>query len=148
MIDMLDQKEICELIPHAGDMCLLDSVVSWDEGSIVCVSSTHTNKNNPLRNEEGLPMVSLIEYGAQAMAVHGCLLTKKKGGIMDEGYLAALRDIQLSQGLLSDVEEEIKVSAQRIYAEAGNMIYTMNISAGNKLLASGRATVVAKFDDE
>ena len=142
---MIKHDEICELIPHAGKMCLLDAVKSWDEKSIICVTNTHQKTDNPLRNSGGLPMLSLLEYGAQAMAVHGCLLAKKDGVTMEEGYLAALRDIQLTQGWLSDVKCELEIGAERIYADGGNMIYTMMVHANNKILATGRATVVAKF---
>lgn len=141
----MEHDEICELIPHAGDMCLLDAVKSWDDKNILCTSNTHQKTDNPLRNSNGLPMLSLLEYGAQAAAVHGCLLAKKENVIMEEGYLAALRDVQVAQGWLSDIADELEVGAERIYADAGNMIYTMTIQARNKILVSARATVVAKF---
>lgn len=143
---MLNHKEICKLIPHSGDMCLLDSVKSWDKTNIICTSNSHIKKDNPLRNNMGLPMLSLLEYGAQAMAMHGSLLAESDGLVMAEGYLAALREIQVAQGLLSDIEDELKISAKRIYAEGGNMIYTMTAHANNTLLISGRATVIAKFN--
>lgn len=142
---MLDHDEICKLIPHAGDMCLLNEVISWDENNIICTSSTHQKVTNPLRNKNGLPMLSLLEYGAQAVAVHGCLLAKNEDVIMEDGYLAALRDVQVMQGWLSDIDDELEVGAERIYTDAGNMIYFMTIKARNKVLVSARATVVGKF---
>lgn len=144
---MLKHDEICALIPHSGEMCLLDAVKSWDENSIICMTNSHRKAAHPLRNSEGLPMVSLLEYGAQAMAVHGCLLAEKEAGDMTEAYLAALRDVQLAQGWLSDIEDELEIGVERIYAEGGNMIYSMSISANEKILASGRATVVAKLSN-
>lgn len=141
----MGHDEICKLIPHAGDMCLLDAVKRWDEKNIICTSNTHKKSDNPLRNSNGLPMLSLLEYGAQAVAVHGCLLAKNENVIMEEGYLAALRDVHVVQGWLSDVGGELEVSAERIYADAGNMIYTMAVQASNKVLLSARATVVARF---
>ncbi len=144
---MLKHDEICALIPHAGEMCLLDAVKRWDENSIICIANSHRKAAHPLRNSEGLPMLSLLEYGAQAMAVHGCLLAEKETNVMTEGYLAALRDVQLAQGWLSDIEDELEIGVERVYAEAGNMIYSMSISADKKILASGRATVVAKFSN-
>jgi len=147
MSTMLKHKSICDLIPHTGDMCLLDSVERWDEDKILCISQTHRNMHNPLRNDNGLPMLSLIEYGAQAMAVHARLLAEVDSLTTVEGYLAALRDIQVAQGWLSDIESALEIHAERIYSDAGNMIYLMNIHSSGKLLASGRATVVAKFSE-
>lgn len=142
---VIGHDEICELIPHAGKMCLLDAVKSWDEKSIICTTNTHQKASNPLRNREGLPMLSLVEYGAQAVAVHGALLAKKESMVMEEGYLAALRDVQLAQGCLSDIANELEVGAERIYVDAGNMIYTMVVRNRNKVLVNARVTVVAKF---
>jgi len=144
---MLKHDAICKMIPHADDMCILDAVKSWDEKSITCLSHAHKKTENPLRNENGLPMSSLIEFGAQAMAVHGCLLAEEQNLTMSEGYLAALRDVKLARGWLSDIEGELEIYAECLFADAGNMIYIMRIEAQGKLLASGRATVVSIFNE-
>lgn len=145
---MLNHKEICKLIPHSGTMCLLDTVKTWDDKRIVCTSSSHRSMNNPLRYNEELSMLALIEYGAQAMAVHGCLLSERNDVVMVNGYLAALRDIQIVPGLLSDIMGDLEISADCLYTEAGNMIYNMSIQASKTILLSGRATVVAKFGEQ
>lgn len=144
----LNKTEICNMLPHAGDMCLLDSVDTWNEEYIVCIAKSHRQPSNPLRNANGLPMSALIEYGAQAMAVHGCLLSQQQGSSLKEGYLVALRDVKLVPGMLSEIDNEIKLKAVRIYAEAGNMIYTLQVHAGENELATARATVFGKFEKE
>jgi predicted hotdog family 3-hydroxylacyl-ACP dehydratase len=65
---------ICARLPHAGRMCLLDRLESWDNESIVCVAVSHRDPGNPLRSHECLPAVGGVEYAAQAMALHGSLL--------------------------------------------------------------------------
>ena len=143
---MLDHQKICELIPHSTSMCLLDHVTKIDDNKIICTSNSHKLSNNPLRNTNELPMISLLEYGAQAMAVHGRLKSdQQQSRDLEEGYLAALRDIKITQGDLSLVKDELQIHAEKIFSDAGNMIYSMEIHAGSKVLASGRATVVAKF---
>ena len=136
------------MIPHAGSMCLLDSIETWDELSITCLTRSHLLRDNPLRCDEGLPMSAIIEYGAQAMAVHSCLLSRESGMKMTEGYLAALRDVTLSEGWLSDIEQDLIISATRTYVDAGNMIYWLTASTNITELASGRATVVGKFEKD
>ena len=69
----IDKPEIRTLIPHAGTMCLLDNVIDWDDESIVCVTNTHRDANNPLRRHNQLSAVHALEYGAQAAAIHGGL---------------------------------------------------------------------------
>jgi len=59
---MLKQKQICDLIPHDGKMCLLESVNYWDESKIICSSYSHMAADNPLRNQNGLPMLSLLRW--------------------------------------------------------------------------------------
>ncbi|PYK43074.1 MAG: 3-hydroxylacyl-ACP dehydratase, partial [Verrucomicrobia bacterium] len=42
----IEKAEIRTLIPHAGSMCLLDSVLDWDDESIVCITNTHRDPTN------------------------------------------------------------------------------------------------------
>src|SRR3954462_15145781 len=65
---LIDKIRIAQLIPHAGDMCLLDAVESWDETHIRCVTATHYWAGNPLRRGGQLGILCGIEYAAQAMA--------------------------------------------------------------------------------
>jgi len=37
---LIDKAAIRRLIPHAGAMCLLDTVIAWDETSITCETAT------------------------------------------------------------------------------------------------------------
>lgn len=141
---MINHDAICRLIPHAGSMCLLDSVVSWDENSITCLSETHLHADNPLQNENKISSVMLIEYGAQAMAVHGGLKAKEQGDVMAGGYLAALRNINLADTDVREIKGTLRITAQQLMAQGGSMIYEFSVceDANDNPLASGRATVI------
>ncbi len=76
---MIDKSEIRKLIPHSGTMCLLDGVVRWDDESIVCITNTHRDANNPLRRDGQLSAAHALEYGAQAAAIHGGLRARAAG---------------------------------------------------------------------
>ena len=145
---IIDKTEICRLIPHSGSMCLLDKVIEWDSKHIVCHTMTYQDLNNPLRSNGILPVVALIEYGAQAMAVHGGLIAKDSDAAMQTGYLASLRDVVLETGDISHVTTELCVEAIQLMSSQGNMIYNFCVTANKKSLVSGRATVVAIFHDE
>ncbi|MDH5368792.1 MAG: phosphotransferase, partial [Gammaproteobacteria bacterium] len=93
---MIKHDELCSLIPHSFDMCLLERVDFWDKDKIVCYSNSHLSDTNPLRRKENLSSVHLLEYAAQAMAVHGGLHDREQGVQMTEGYLAALRDVSIN----------------------------------------------------
>lgn len=140
---MIEHDELCSLIPHSFDMCLLDRVDSWDQDKIVCYSNSHLLQTNPLRREERLSSVHLLEYAAQAMAVHGGLHDREQGLQMTEGYLAALRDVNINIIELDTLQAELKTEANKILSQGGNMIYSFTVSSADATLVSGRATVVA-----
>jgi predicted hotdog family 3-hydroxylacyl-ACP dehydratase len=132
---------IAALIPHAGPMCLLDGVVSWDENRIRCVSGSHRDATNPLRVDGQLPAVCGIEYAAQAMAVHGGLA----GNVPRRpraGYLASVRDVICRRQRLDDLEGSLFVEAARVLGDGGRVIYEFRLWVGELEVLSGRAAVV------
>lgn len=150
---LIERDELCALIPHGGTMCLLDGVQEWDDTSIVCVSNSHRSVDNPLRSQshetprshQALPSLAVIhavEYGAQAMAVHGGLLARKQGGTAAPGYLAALRDVQLHVSSLDAFTDPLRVEAEQVMAGAGNLMYNLRVSSGGIDIVSARATVI------
>lgn len=130
---------ICARLPHAGRMCLLDRLANWDNDTISCLARSHRAADNPLRSDGRLHAVTGVEYAAQAMALHGSLLSAPdRPPAM--GYLASVRDLKLNIEDLSLVTEELKVSAHRLGGDAGGFIYEFEIHGGERLLLSGRAT--------
>jgi predicted hotdog family 3-hydroxylacyl-ACP dehydratase len=140
----IPKAEIRTLIPHAGLMCLLDSVLKWDGESIVCASETHRDPANPLRRDGRLSALHAFEYGAQAAAVHGGLRARSAGVATLPYYLAALRDAHLQVIRLDDIDSPLEVRAQRLFGDGGNAIYECHIAAGNAPLADGRITVMLR----
>lgn len=140
---VIAKDELRSLIPHSGDMCLLDTVEHWDDESILCSSATHLDRDNPLRRGGRLGAIHGMEYGAQAAAVHGALLTRDRGETTAPAYLAALRDVHLGICYLDDVQDRLAVRAALLSAGGGNQIYTVSVSAGGKDLVSGRVVVMA-----
>lgn len=139
---MIEHDEICQLIPHAGNMCLLDRVLRWDQTTIECETSSHMLPDNPLRRDGNFPIVNLVEYGAQAMAVHGGLLAREQGHTISNGYLAALRDVQIHNTDISHISGKLNIVAENLMAQGGNMIYQFYVIAGNERIMEGRVTVV------
>jgi predicted hotdog family 3-hydroxylacyl-ACP dehydratase len=131
-------RDIRDLVPHAGAMCLLERIVSADDASVVCATTTHRSTANPLRRDGRLAALHLTEYGAQAMAVHGGLT----GGAARAGVLVAVRDLKLHVDRVDDVDGEILVEARRLVANQNGLIYEFSVSAGTGGLASGRVSVM------
>lgn len=137
----VERAELCALIPHAGSMCLLDLVEQWDDERIVCSSLSHRRADNPLRTADGLAAVHGVEYGAQAMAVHGGLLARRAGARLPAGYLAALRDVRLHTARLDEVDGPLQVTAVRLMAEGGNLMYRIEVVGAGRVLVEARVTV-------
>jgi len=140
---MLLKTDWAPLIPHAGRMCLLDAVLAWDEQTIHATSEGHARAENPLRGPLGLHAVHLAEYGAQAMATHGALLARARG--IEEvrpGRLVSLRDVQLFEEYVDQLNGHLDVHAECLYASESGAQYAFRVEHCGHLLASGRAAVI------
>ena len=150
----LDRAWIEQHIPHKGRMCLLEEVLSWDAAHIRCRSNTHRAPDNPLRAHGRLGAACGIEYGAQAMAVHGALIaasaplsstvsTAVRGSIgAAVGYLASVRNVALHVDRLDTIAEELVAAAERITGDGRTVLYDFSVSAAGRVLVSGRAGIV------
>jgi predicted hotdog family 3-hydroxylacyl-ACP dehydratase len=126
-------------LPHRGAMCLLDGVLEWDDARVLCRASSHRDAGNPMRVARQLPAACGIEYGAQAMAVHGALLSR---GALRPGVLASVRSVRLLAARLDDVPGLLRVSAERLSGEADHVLYGFSVACEAGELLRGRATVV------
>ncbi len=122
-------------------MCLLDSVIEWDEHHIVCIASSHLRAGHPLRSRDRLPAVVAIEYAAQAMAAHGAVLAHRET-VPRAGFLTAVRGVQFGVDRLDTLDAELRCEATRVSGDAHNILYAFEVSAGSQPVARGRATVM------
>jgi len=137
----LDHAQIARRIPHAGSMCLLQEVIAWDAQQIRARATSHRQADNPLRNREGLGIAAGIEYAAQAMAVHGSLLSPE-GRTPRPGRLVSTRGVKSRVRWLDRLDADLEIVARKVMGDDAGMVYDFEISAGSRLLISGRASVV------
>ena len=138
---LIGKPEIRARIPHAGTMCLLDTVLSWDDERIACTAGSHRAADNPLRRAGRLHAICGVEYAAQAMALHGGLA----GGVQTQpraGYLASLRELVCGVAYLDAIDGDLLVEAERLLAEGSRVIYRFALSGKDGEFMSGRAAVV------
>ncbi len=138
---VVTKERIAAMIPHAGNMCLLDGVVRWDSESICCISTSYRDPDNPLRVRGRLSTINGIEYAAQAMAVHGAL-TGGTGAMSRAGYLASVRDVVCQCRDLDHFADDLIVDARQLLAEAMRVLYEFRLQIGKTQVLSGRAAVV------
>jgi len=133
-----NKQDIEAIIPHSGKMCLIEQVDVWDIDNIVCRTNSHRDLQNPLRLNGELSSMHLLEYGAQAIAIHGGLLSKTK----IPGFLAAIRNAKLHIARIDTLDCEIIINAKAEMKTENGAVYTFLISAADQTLVEARATVV------
>lgn len=132
-------------IPHAGDMRLWEKVLSFNETDLTCSTQTHLYENNPLKVKGVLSSVNLIEYGAQAIAIHGGLLAHSQtesDTSADMGYIASIKKVTFFEEHLP-ARTEINVFAEQIMADDSAKLYQFKITdIANNCLCAGQVLVM------
>jgi len=135
---MLTRSQIEARVPHAGAMCLLDSVLHWDATTIVCEAAA-PGAAHPLARAGGVPAVAAIEYAAQATAVHGALLEAAQ--TPQAGLLAKLSDVELSVAVFDETGGSLTVRATVLSRNTSGCMYTFDVSDQRACVARGRLIV-------
>jgi predicted hotdog family 3-hydroxylacyl-ACP dehydratase len=136
------------LLPHAGQMRLLAEVLDWNEQTIECRAVSHRAADNPLRLDGALPALCGLEYGAQAMAIHGALIAARA----DKprlGLLVSAHELVCHIDRLDTVEDDLRVVATRLLGSAQQVAYSFEVHAAASAgvpLVSGRASVILAIE--
>ncbi len=162
MQSRLDGTWIRRHIPHQGNMCLLEEVLSWNEHQLRCRAASHRAPDHPLRAHGRLGSACLIEYAAQAAAVHGALLRAAHGEPaepMRPALLASARAVDLAVDRIDDILADLLIEAQRLHSDAHSALYLFMVHPimlqalphsdgaptavrqGHRLLARGRLSL-------
>ena len=129
-------------------MRLIDRVVSHDDLRIVCESDSHRAADHPLAIAGVLSIACGLEYGAQAMAIHGTLVGS---GVPDSdppesaarhGYLVAAFDLTWSVERLDRCASPLTIEAVREFGSDNQVAYRFALSAAGESIMRGRAAVV------
>lgn len=138
---MLSHDWIAARIPHQGSMCLLNTVLEWNQQHIVCDAIGHGAPDHPLRAFGRLGAAVGVEYAAQAMAVHGALLASGSA-VPSRGYLTSVRGLSLYVERLDDLPGPIRVRAECLSGDARMVLYRFELEHAGVSLLAGRASVV------
>jgi len=143
---MVDRDEIARLIPHAGTMCLIDRVASWDEKKIICETSSHKAADNPLRANGMMGAACGVEYAAQAMAIHGGLTQAAGSKRPKGGFLVSLRSLTLNLRRLDVLAGDLTIEAERLAGEESRVSYAFSLTCDGAAVLSGRAAVLLDME--
>lgn len=145
MTTVLDRTAIAALMPHRGTMCLLDSVSAFDAQSLTCRANSHRQPNHPMRLADRLGSACLIEYAAQAMALHAGLCADSAHPATPDGghgVIAAVRRVNLYVDRLDAVPGDLEIAVRLESGDAASAIYAFDVFSEARPLADGRLTVV------
>lgn len=137
---VIDSQDIGSLLPHSGAMCLLDSIVSWNEENIEASAISHTDAANPLTIDGRLPVHAGLEYAAQAMAVHGTLC-EQRAGRPRAGYLAVVSNVIWACEHLDDYSGALQITARKLASASNGFTYAFSVSSAGEILIAGDAVV-------
>ncbi|HZF26490.1 MAG TPA: hypothetical protein VEZ88_09545 [Steroidobacteraceae bacterium] len=138
---MIGRDEILARVPHSGTMCLIDRALSWDQDQIRCESETHRDLRNPLRRAGALSAVHLIEYGAQAAALHGALLAPDPQQASRAGMLVSVRQCELLIDRLEALPDALRIQARREAHGAEALTYSFEVAHDEQILGRGRLMI-------
>ena len=139
----LNRQEIEQRLPHAGKMSLLDTITHADQLTLSASAVSHLNNDNPLRLNNKLSSINGIEYAAQAMAIHGFLLSELKHteASAQTAYIATVRNIDIVSPFFPENESVIKIEVEQLMSDTNGFTYQFHISGGKKVFISGKITV-------
>ena len=134
------QPDITELLPHADSMVLIDEICEYDDTRIVCLSRSHTAADNPLRRGKHLDSAALLEYAAQASAIHGGLTQPQARGRV--AFLAAARSLDLTTRALDTLAGTLEITAERLMDAGDGVIYTTEVTHEGQAVMRARLTIM------
>lgn len=142
----LNHQEIEQRLPHAGKMSLLHEVVNSDQKSLLATAISHLDADNPLRLKGKIAMINGIEYAAQAMAIHGSLLSEwsKPAELPTSpqtGYIATVRNIDIKVPFVPETDSPLNVEVEQLMSDGNGFTYQFHISCEQQSLISGKITV-------
>jgi predicted hotdog family 3-hydroxylacyl-ACP dehydratase len=132
------------LLSHAGTARMIERVVRWDAGGIVAATTRHRAADNPLRRDGRLAAVHLVEFAAQAVAIHGGLRNAADGKPPQPGLLVSVRDVQTTRDHIEDLPEEIEIEARALMINDASWQYAFNVIHAGAIIASGRVAAMAQ----
>ncbi len=115
---------ISELLPHDGDMVLLDRVIEFDQDSMIC--QTTVRDDGLFGDEHTVPAWLGIEYMAQTVAAHDGMMCKIAGRTINLGFLLGTRRYlsnvdSFSTGLL------LTITVKRIMQDQGLGVFDCQV---------------------
>lgn len=128
------------LVPHRGEMSLLNEVLEWDEQSLQ--ANVLPDQHAIFATENGVPVSVGIEYMAQGIAAHAGHLALDQGKPIKIGFLLGTRKftsdfaffpkgepvlVKVTRVIMAEDENPLGVYACELITTAGSAKASLNV---------------------
>jgi predicted hotdog family 3-hydroxylacyl-ACP dehydratase len=121
--------QVADLLPHTGNMVLLDSVSSFDEHGLTARLQVRSKGLLP-GNPSCVPAWFGIEYMAQAVAAYAGIQDKQAGQPIKLGFLLGTRHYHSNVAALTE-GTELLVSVEKIIQDDALGVFDCRITGDN-----------------
>lgn len=134
------QWTIEELIPHRGNMLMIDEVISVDKNAMRCVATV--GRNNLFLRHGELERSALPEYMAQTMAAFVGYWGRKSGSTAPEaGYLVGAQEIVFGEHSVREGDQlVIDIVQEAVMGAYGS--YSGQVKVANAVVCQGVLKVI------
>lgn len=139
----MNPVDVDRLLPHSGDMCLLDTVRQCQPDSIHVCSRDFSDCDHPLAEAGRLSAIALMEYGAQAAGAHIALTSERMSSTaVPAGVVASMQHIKGLDTDLSARPPALDIVAEKRAANGRSFVYDVSVYSADQCLVTGRITLV------
>lgn len=129
---------LVELLPHRGQMILLDEVIGWDGEVAHC--RVVITEGRPFVTATGAETVVVIEYMAQCVAAWVALSGRERGEPVQIGYLLGCRELRMQRDRLP-VGLRLDVTARRVWGNDALGSFTCEVRDAEGLVSEATLSV-------
>ena len=116
---------VAELLPHDGQMVLLDRVIEYDQESLV--AEVAVRDDGLFGDGKIVPAWLAIEYMAQTVAAHGGMMCYLEGKPINLGFLLGTRRYNCNVSTLN-VGTKLTIKVERLIQDQGLGVFLCQVS--------------------
>ena len=143
---IVGKEKIAAIVPHKGDMLLLDAITRLTEGGIEARATIESS--SPFFFAGKAPAYVCFELIAQCISAYSKIMDYSGGDEPSIGFILKVSDFVCSRPYLEEGEEAIITIRQEAVLPSGLFSFFGDVVAGSETVASGHLLVMSADDAE
>ena len=138
----IEASDLYQCLPHSGNICLLDKIVSHDFNQIQCQAKLI--EENPLGDFDQLSAWTSLEYAAQACALHGLLRHSQAKSPLKiaKAMVIRIKHLICVEPLISPLANPLMIFARNLVEQPNAASYEFRLDSGKQLYGFGQVSIV------